>query len=94
MSRQIFKTIILIFTTILIISCDREDELINENIADFELIYSSIQSYYPFLDLKSINLDSIHNEFLPLFDNANPNELKDLYVKFLSELKDGHANVY
>lgn len=89
---SLWKILFISFITIL--SCDSSNEPQNENIQDFEFVYETIENYYPFIEFKQINLDSIYEQYLPLFENATKTEMKTILINFLAELKDGHANVY
>jgi len=61
---------------------------------DFEFIWETVDKYYPFLDFKQIDWDSIHSTYSPQVENATIHTLESIFVKLLGELKDGHANVY
>lgn len=88
------KLVILIFAIVPFFSgCDNKNEPKNENVEDLNYIIKNIENYYPFLDFKNINTDSLYNAYLPLVKNASKSNLSNIYVGFLSELKDGHANV-
>jgi len=83
-----------IISIFLLFGCERRDEPVNKNIEDLDFIHYTIEDYYPFLGFKKINLNSIYNQYLPLVKDATNTEFETILVNLLSELKDGHANVY
>lgn len=77
-------------------SCMREPDLQPDtNKGNLEALWNIIDQRYCYLDYKSINWDSIHNVYTLQVDTVtNKYGLFDLMGKMLSELKDGHVNLY
>ena len=60
---------------------------------DFEFIWSTVDQYYPFLQLKKINWDSIYSVYSPQVKNVNNSEIRTIFNNLILELKDGHASL-
>ena len=77
-------------------SCMNEPEIQpNTNIGNFEALWKIIDTQYCYLDYKKINWDSIHDAYKNKIDSTlTYNQLFDTLGNMLSELKDGHVNLY
>jgi hypothetical protein len=65
----------------------------SDNLADFEAACSTVQKVYPFMKFKQINWDSLHMVYLPRAEAARGDEIDQVLVDLLAELKDGHVRV-
>jgi len=67
----------------------------NNHVGNFEALWNIMDTRYCYLDYKQINWDSIHNVYKERVDtNMTDYELFTLFGQLLSELKDGHVNLY
>lgn len=64
---------------------------INNNVADFELAWNRVNDYYPFLDFKNINWDSLYTVYRERSEEARGDEFYYVLSDLLAELKDGHV---
>jgi len=94
------KFIYIIFLSIAIIAfsgCTElyiQQDIVDNNIEDFEFTWTTINEVYPFFNFKGIDWDSIYNFYLPKFHNINQIEKISLLGELLNELKDGHVNLH
>jgi hypothetical protein len=90
------KKLISILIGICLFSCGKllirpnEDESWR-NIQDFNEIQRVISTVFPYLDSMNINWDSICSAYKPLVEKAKGDEIDRVFVKMLSNLKDGHT---
>lgn len=87
---------LLIFSVVLLTSCIDEPEVQpNTYKGNFEALWQIIDTKYCYLDYKNINWDSIHTVYKSRVDTVSSNlRFFDLMGSMLSELKDGHVNLY
>ena len=75
--------------------CIREEEFDNTPQGNFEALWKIIDEQYCFLDYKQIDWDAIHDQYQPLITpNMSSDGLFEVLGNMLSELKDGHVNLY
>ncbi|MFZ4724563.1 MAG: S41 family peptidase [Paludibacter sp.] len=86
---------VLLFVFILPSCMDEELQQPNTNKGNFDALWKIIDNQYCYLDYKNINWDSIHTVYnLKVNDSINEYAFFDLMGSMLSELKDGHVNLY
>ncbi len=87
---------LLFFISLGFSSCMNEPEIQpNTNVGNFEALWKIIDTKYCYLDYKNINWDSIHDVYKHKIDSTlTYNQLFDTLGNMLSELKDGHVNLY
>lgn len=91
------KYILFVFLFVFILpSCmDEEPQQPNSNKGNFEALWKIIDNQYCYLDYKNINWDSIHSVYnSKITDSIDEYAFFDLMGSMLSELKDGHVNLY
>lgn len=76
--------------------CMKEPDVFpNTNQGNFEALWKIIDQRYCYLDYKNINWDSIHTAYIPRIDTvSNKYGLFDVMSAMLTELKDGHVNLF
>ncbi len=88
-----------IVSILIILFCFSCSELIiNEpvkisHLEDFEAVRQIVKDYYPFLEFKQINWDSIYNVYLPAIEKSEGDEYMAIIVDMLKELQDGHVGI-
>ena len=94
---MIKKFIILFTATVFLSGCEKlliqpnENET-GRNIKDFNEIRRIINTYFPYLDSMKINWDSICTVYEPLVEKVRGDEIDQVFVEMLSNLKDGHTS--
>lgn len=63
----------------------------DRNVADFEFVWNAVNDHYPYLALKGINWDSLHDAFLPRAEAARGDEFYAVLNDLLYQLHDGHV---
>jgi len=93
MNKQI---LIFLFTIILLPSCMNEPESQpNTHEGNFQALWNIVDTRYCYLDYKQINWDSIYTVYHKQLSSATTQvKFFDLLGSMLSELKDGHVNLY
>lgn len=61
--------------------------------ADFEAVWSAVDSVYPFLEFKGIDWDAVHTAYRSRFEAAAGDERYVHLLEMLGELKDGHVKL-
>ncbi len=88
------KHILLIIATAILFSCYQlilEPTESNISIADFEAAWKTVNSVYPYFEIKQIDWDSIYTVYRPRAERANGNEILTILTDLLKELKDQHV---
>ena len=95
-----FKIILAHFLfTLVVVSASGCSELLvsgpdeNQNLADFEAVWSITNSEYPFFQFKGIDWDAVHSSYRPLAEQAKGDEIVQVLFDMLSELKDAHVRL-
>jgi len=93
-----FSKIISLVVLILLVITSCSDLIVNEqesnlNIRDFETVWQIVNRYYPFLEFKNINWDSLYTVYKPKAENTSGDEIYPVLYELLRELKDGHVEV-
>lgn len=60
---------------------------------DFEFLWSTVDKYYPYLEFKNINWDSVYVDYKPKFKRVNNKEKIQLLSEMIDLLQDGHADL-
>ena len=63
----------------------------DRNLADFEAAWQVVDSVYPYLAFKGIAWDSIHVAYRARAEQARGDEVCQVLIDLLGELRDGHA---
>ena len=66
----------------------------NLNVADFEAVWSTVDEYYPCLEFKGIDWDSLYTVYLPRAEAARGDEFYRVLHDLLGELRDGHVRYF
>jgi len=78
-----------------IVGCVDEEEHADTPQGNFEALWQIIDEHYCFFDYKSIDWDAIHNIYkVRANDNINREQLFEVLTDMLTELRDGHVNLY
>jgi len=91
-----FKFIIIIVSIYFISNCDNtlfESESDTNNLADFEQAWQGIDAVYPYFEIKNIDWDQIYQEYKPKAETAKGDEIYNLLIDLISELKDQHPYI-
>ena len=92
MKPSIFLTLCL---SLLFTACIREEEIDNTPQGNFEALWKIIDEQYCYLDYKQIDWDAIRDKYQPLITPDMSNDgLFEVLGNMLTELKDGHVNLY
>lgn len=94
---QAIKYLKWLLLTALLSSCLQEPDIpVNNYRNNFESLWKIIDTQYCFLDEKNIDWDSVYTVYNARLGNDTVTELKffDAMAEMLTELKDGHVNLY
>ncbi|NDV45929.1 peptidase S41 [Paludibacter sp. 221] len=83
--------------SVLFVACiDEPKQYENTKEGNFRALWEIIDTRYCYLDYKGINWDSVYNDYNERLQYVQDNkyELFDLFAEMLTELKDGHVNLY
>ena len=79
----------------LLSSCITNDEYQNTVQGNAEALWKIIDEHYCFFDQKGIDWEAVRNKYLRQFDNSMTERQQfEVMANMLSELKDGHVNLY
>jgi len=98
--KKLINVVIVLFITLLYLvhsACSKNPfgtEKKSDYSDDFELIWTTVDSLYPFLDFKKINWDSLYPIYLSQVENVEASNVEKIFTMLLTELKDSHANMY
>ena len=89
------KYILLFFCLISFCACVDEDEFPDTPQGNFEALWQILDEHYCFFDYKAIDWDAIHETYkVRANDNINREQLFEVMADMLSQLRDGHVNLY
>lgn len=75
-------------------SCFKEDKYENDVYGNFETLWQTLDQKYCFFELKNINWDSIHDDYVQrLNPQMSSKSFFYLMKEMLANLKDGHVNL-
>ena len=100
--RRIQSTISYITTSLLLIlllcsvtSCIDNEEYANNPRGNFEALWKIMDEHYCFFSQKGIDWQDVHQRYSKQFDaSMNEKQQFEVLTNMLSELKDGHVNLY
>lgn len=90
---------LLLTFALLLVSCQKEEERIDTPEGNFEALWTMIDRQYCFLDYKAesigLDWDSVHTTYRArLHPKMSRLQLFEVLSAMLSELRDGHVNLY
>ena len=89
------KLFFLFLTLLSPTSCIDEQEHSDTPQGNFEALWQIIDEHYCFFDYKQINWNDIYNIYkVRANNNINDEQLFEVLTDMLSELRDGHVNLY
>ena len=94
-SCKVISTVLLLAVISLLSSCKKETIVPDDSgLEDFEKLWNTTNTYYPFFEFKGIDWDHIHAIYQPEFIECGEERKIELLGNLLNELKDGHANLF
>ncbi|WP_321333693.1 S41 family peptidase [uncultured Bacteroides sp.] len=94
-TRRLIELVLGVLLLCTVSSCIREDEYDNTPQGNFDALWKIIDERYCFLEYKQINWDSIHTVYQQRITNdMSDDNLFEVLGDMLTELKDGHVNLY
>ena len=79
----------------LVTSCVSQEERPDTPTGNFEALWHIIDEHYCFFDYKDIDWNQIYQTYkVRVNDNMNREQLFEVLTDMLSELRDGHVNLY
>lgn len=76
-------------------SCVKEEEYADNPRGNFEALWSIMDQHYCFFKEKNIDWNAIHAKYAPrVNEGMSSSQLFEVLANMLSELKDGHVNLY
>lgn len=89
------KGLLLFFVSVSLISCEKADEYTMNPRTNFEALWKIMDENYCFFEYKDIDWDDVYQKYnLQLRDTMDQYELFQFLGDMLSELQDGHTNLY
>lgn len=92
-------SVIFIIICSVLCSCVTEEQFDNTAEGNFEALWKILDEHYCFFDYKKdvigLDWDSVHVKYQPRVNNSMTNtQMFEVFSDMLSELKDGHVNLY
>lgn len=76
-------------------SCVDETEFANDPHGNFEALWKIMDEHYCFFDEKGVDWDEVHARYSRQVDaGMTDSQMLEVFANMLSELKDGHVNLY
>ncbi len=99
MSKKIVTFLLFIFSIAVLTSCVEEEEYADSPQGNFEALWHIMDEHYCFFDYKrqtiGLDWDEVHTRYTPQFnDGMSKAQQFEVLGKMLSELRDGHVNIY
>lgn len=89
------KGLLLLLVSVSLISCEKADVYTMNPRTNFESLWKIIDENYCFFDYKDIDWDDVYQKYnLQVKDTMDQYELFYMLGNMLSELQDGHTNLY
>jgi hypothetical protein len=89
------NSILLILIALLLPSCVDEEQHPNTPQGNFEALWQIIDEHYCFFDYKQIDWNDIHHIYkVRASNNISRDQLFEVLADMLSQLRDGHVNLY
>ena len=93
-SRNSFKFLLLFFVFAIMAACEDEVKYTNDNLGNFDEIWTFIDEHYCFFDDDRIDWNYIGNKYRPEAEKAGSQRvLFDVMSRMINELRDGHVNL-
>ena len=74
---------------------NEDKTIVNDAKGNFEMLWKICDENYCFFEYKNIDWDSIYTVYGPrVYNGMSSNELFNVCAEMLTELKDGHVNLY
>lgn len=84
----------LILTANVLTSCNEIEDYSNDNLGNFDALWTFVDQHYCFFDTKDIDWNAIGDKYREEAAKAGNREvLFDVMARMLNELKDGHVNL-
>ena len=91
-SRQI---VVWCFCILALASCVEEEEFSDDPMGNFEALWRIMDEHYCFFDEKNIDWNEVHLRYRKQINSGmNDKQLFEVMCNMLSELRDGHVNLY
>lgn len=75
-------------------SCNRIEEFDNDNVGNFDALWTFVDRHYCFFDQKDLDWDAIGRQYRAEAERAGSQHvLFDIMSRMLDELRDGHVNL-
>ena len=85
---------ILLLTVVTFVGCSYQDEWDNDQVGNFEALWSIMDEHYAFFDYKQVDWNEVHQRYRARVSNEmTDRELFDVCGEMLKELRDGHTNL-
>lgn len=89
---------ILLALPLMLTGCLDDDSLEQNNtfVGNFEACWRAMDEHYCFFEEKGVDWDQVYRDYLPLFRDSVKNQIEEfnLMAAMLSEVRDGHVNLY
>jgi len=80
--------------SLLLVSCAHDDEWDNDQLGNFDALWSIMDKHYSFFEYKDVDWDEVGARYRKLVSNdMTDRELFDVCSEMLKELRDGHTNL-
>ena len=87
--------ILLSVLLLLLTSCVDQEEYNDDTRGNFEALWHIMDEHYCFFDEKNVDWNAVHSRYAPqAAGSLSRQQLFDLLSAMLSELRDGHVNLY
>lgn len=99
MYRKAILHTVMVLCALLFVSCTKEEQFENTPRGNFEALWKIIDEHYCFLDYKhealGLDWDEVHSRYQErIKDGMSSSQLFEVLADMLSELRDGHVNLY
>jgi Peptidase family S41/Tricorn protease C1 domain len=92
---KINKKAILGLLLILSLNVYSQDNKIDNPVKNFNTLWTELNNYYSFFELKAVDWDVIKQKYSPMVkNNTTNNQLFSILSEMLGELNDGHVSLY
>jgi hypothetical protein len=89
------RTTLLACCLLLLTSCVDQEEYNDDTRGNFEALWHIMDEHYCFFDEKNVDWNAVHSRYAPqAAGSLSRQQLFDLLSAMLSELRDGHVNLY
>ena len=89
------RFLLFLLNLIVCIACVNEDTFDDTPEGNFEALWQIIDEHYCYLDYKAVDWNEVHQRYSQYIDpKMNKAQLQEVLTDMLSELRDGHVNLY